>query len=168
MIGETASRDRIAVHSKRYFRALLADPPAARTAAHEPSIHLLIAEHGGEPLAAAMVSVYRSEAIYLFGASYTKGRHLMPTYAVQWEAIRLAKRSGCAIYDLFGIPPTADPSHPMNGLYRIKTGFGGRVTHRAGCWDMPLSAAAYAAYRVAERARIWYFRRLRKRISAGE
>ncbi len=37
------------------------------------------------------------------------------------------------------------------GLYRFKTGFGGREVHRPGCWDVPYRPLAYAAYAVAAR-----------------
>jgi len=53
----------------------------------------------------------------------------------------------------------------MHGLYRFKTGFGGRILSRPGCWDFPNRRAAYAAYAAAERARAWYYRRLRKTVS---
>jgi lipid II:glycine glycyltransferase (peptidoglycan interpeptide bridge formation enzyme) len=62
----------------------------------------------------------------------------MATYALQWHAMQLARAEGCGTYDLFGIPPSGDASHPLHGLYRFKTGFGGRVLHRRGCWDYPL------------------------------
>ena len=53
----------------------------------------------------------------------------MPTYALQWCAMQTARRAGCSEYDLFGVAPNADPSHPMHGLYRFKTGFGGQIFH---------------------------------------
>jgi lipid II:glycine glycyltransferase (peptidoglycan interpeptide bridge formation enzyme) len=62
----------------------------------------------------------------------------MATYALQWHAMQLARAEGCRVYDLFGIPPTGAAAHPMHGLYRFKTGFGGFVLHRRGCWDYPL------------------------------
>lgn len=60
----------------------------------------------------------------------------MPTYALQWCAMQTARRAGCSEYDLFGVAPNADPSHPMHGLYRFKTGFGGQMYHQMGCWTI--------------------------------
>ena len=54
----------------------------------------------------------------------------MPTYALQLCAMQTARRAGCSEYDLFGVAPNADPSHPMHGLYRFKTGFGGQMYHQ--------------------------------------
>ncbi len=59
----------------------------------------------------------------------------MPTYALQWEAIKIAKEYGCTEYDMFGVSPGPDHSHPMYGLYQFKTGFGGELFHHLGCWD---------------------------------
>lgn len=56
-----------------------------------------------------------------------------------------ARKSGCVQYDLLGIPPNGKPSHPMNGLYTFKTGFGGEVTRLCGCWDYPYQMEKYNA-----------------------
>jgi len=64
-----------------------------------------------------------------------------------------AKEAGCRFYDLFGIPPNDDPDHPMAGLYRFKTGFGGRIIHRPGSWDYPYKKAVYALFNFAEALR---------------
>jgi lipid II:glycine glycyltransferase (peptidoglycan interpeptide bridge formation enzyme) len=77
----------------------------------------------------------------------------MGTYALQWQAIRDAKASGCTVYDLFGIPPDASPGHPMAGLYLFKTGFGGRIVHRPGSWDYPYRRLGAGIFRAAESAR---------------
>jgi lipid II:glycine glycyltransferase (peptidoglycan interpeptide bridge formation enzyme) len=74
----------------------------------------------------------------------------MAPYALQWEAICRAKSHGCTEYDMFGIAPYPSPSHPLYGLYRFKTGFGGSILHRMGCWDYPLNSARYDMYRTAE------------------
>ena len=77
----------------------------------------------------------RSEhrSTYLYGASSSKIRHLMPTYALQWAAICRAKAVGSLEYDMFGVAPSPDPTHPMYGLWKFKHGFGGDVFHQLGC-----------------------------------
>jgi lipid II:glycine glycyltransferase (peptidoglycan interpeptide bridge formation enzyme) len=169
---QTARRDRIALHDYEYYRRQFelaqggagAGPRsgAGSNAGAAPELKLLLARHEGDLLAGILVAVHGRAATYLYGASSDAKRNLMPAYALQWEAIRLARRRGCLTYDLFGIPPSADPSHPMYGLYRFKTGFGGRMVHRPGCWDFAYRRAGYAAYAAAELARAWYFRRFRK------
>jgi lipid II:glycine glycyltransferase (peptidoglycan interpeptide bridge formation enzyme) len=58
----------------------------------------------------------------------------------------------------------------MYGLYRFKTGFGGEILHRPGSYDYALKFFAYRGYRIAERARTWYYKSFRKRgkRKAGE
>lgn len=155
----TAERDRIAIHSAAYYEAVVA--LSADSDAVE--VEVLIAEYRQTPIAAVIVAFSGPEAVYLYGASSNEHRETMPAYALQWEAMRRAKSRGCVEYDLFGIPPSDDPGHPMHGLYRFKTGFGGRIVHRAGCWDYPSRPILYSIYREAERARRFYHKVLKKR-----
>lgn len=156
---ETAARDRIALHGRDYYRKLF-DVAAGDPGAH--SVRLYFAEHEGKALAAIIALIGRDQAVYLYGASSNEGRNLMPAYALQWRAMRDAKSSGCTDYDLFGIPPDDDPGHPMHGLYRFKTGFGGRVVHRLGCWDYPLNGFFYGAFSLAEGLRSFWFKKIKK------
>ena len=87
---------------------------------------------------------------YLYGASSSRKRNLMATYALQWKAITLAKERGCSEYDMFGIAPNPDPDHPMYGLYRFKTGFGGEIYRSMGCWDYPLDSEVYSYFAATE------------------
>jgi lipid II:glycine glycyltransferase (peptidoglycan interpeptide bridge formation enzyme) len=156
---ETAERDRIAIHSAAYYRSLF------DTADEFPEVgvSLLLAEHEGDLLSGIIVLRFGSTATYLYGASSNTKRNLMAPYALQWEAMRRARAAGAQTYDLFGIPPADDPAHPMHGLYRFKTGFGGRIIHRLGAHDYPAARGRYALYRAAERLRTFYYKRLRKR-----
>jgi lipid II:glycine glycyltransferase (peptidoglycan interpeptide bridge formation enzyme) len=162
----TSARDKIALHPEVYYRRLfaLASERRGKGVPASPDIRLWIARHEGKALA-ANITLFRGEkAVYLYGASSDEKRNLMPTYALQWKAMRAAKDAGCLEYDLFGMPPTSDPSHPMHGLYQFKTGFGGKVIHRSGSWDYPLSALAYALFRTAEAARTWWFKDFKKKL----
>lgn len=165
----TSARDRIALHPRRYYERLFS-LAAERGAgdAHRPDLRLWVASLEGEDLA-AIVTLFRGRrAVYLYGASSDSHRNLMPAYALQWTAIRAAKAAGCSEYDFYGIPPTDAPSHPMAGLYRFKTGFGGAIVHRAGSWDYPLRPLLYEAFRATEAARTWYFKDFRKRFRKGQ
>lgn len=100
-----------------------------------------VARHQGEALAAIMVARFDGRAYYLFGGSNQVKRNLMPTYAVQWAAIRDAIAAGCASYDFWGVPPDPDPEHPWYGLWQFKTGFGGAMVEYAGAWDLVIDRA---------------------------
>ncbi len=170
----TAARDSIALHPERYYARLFslaeewAGTAAGRGLDPRPDLRLYLASHNGETLAGIITLFRGKQAVYLYGASSDEKRNLMPAYALQWAAIRDAKAAGCSEYDFFGIPPDADPEHPMAGLYRFKTGFGGRVVHRPGSWDYPLKPFSYALFRTAESARTWWFKDFRKRLRRGE
>ena len=53
-------------------------------------------------------------------------REKMPTYLLQWEAMKRAKAKGCTVYDLWGAPEAFDESDSMWGVYRFKEGLGGK------------------------------------------
>jgi lipid II:glycine glycyltransferase (peptidoglycan interpeptide bridge formation enzyme) len=157
---ETAERDRIAIHPESYYRKLF------RLAEEHPEdgleLELLMARSDGEAIAGIITARFAGTATYLYGASGNRKRNLMPAYALQWKAMEAARKAGCTRYDLFGIPPADDPSHPMHGLYRFKTGFGGEIVHRPGCWDHTLRPLRAGAYRSLEKVRRWYFLEYRK------
>jgi lipid II:glycine glycyltransferase (peptidoglycan interpeptide bridge formation enzyme) len=166
---ETVARDRITLHAKSYFQTLFKEAENQK----DTQIALFFAELvpsdqsagvASEAVAAIIVTIHGRRGIYHFGGSRSEGRNLMPTYALQWEAIKYAKAAGCTAYDLLGIPPTDDPKHPLHGLYRVKTGFGGKVVHRAGCWDFPLKPFVYQAFRSAEVTRNIYFKKVRRKL----
>jgi len=133
---ETAQRNHILTNDIKYFRAVLS---AKTNDMRSPAeVKLLIAEYNNQPLAAMFLIITGNRGTYLYGASSSENRNLMATYALQWEAIKISKASGCTEYDMFGVSPNPDPKHPLYGLYRFKTGFGGEIYHSLGCWDYPL------------------------------
>ncbi|MDR2516789.1 MAG: peptidoglycan bridge formation glycyltransferase FemA/FemB family protein [Spirochaetaceae bacterium] len=148
LLRETARRDGIAIHAERYYAELFALAAEYGNAAAD--VRLYIARHEGEDIAAAVTLFRGDEAVYLYGASAGVKRNLMAPYLLQWSAMRDAKAAGCRSYDLFGIPPGDDPAHPMAGLYRFKTGFGGNIIHRWGSWDYPARPLPAALFRAAE------------------
>jgi lipid II:glycine glycyltransferase (peptidoglycan interpeptide bridge formation enzyme) len=156
---ETAERDKIALHGARYYEKLFL---TARKHAESVDVSLFNAVHEGKLLASIITVFYGDKAVYLYGASSNEGRNLMPAYALQWAAIQAAKAEGCISYDFFGIPPDDDPNHPMHGLYRFKTGFGGEVIHRLGCYDLPRLRLPYLLFVGANTARVFWFKKVKK------
>ncbi|WP_245986197.1 lipid II:glycine glycyltransferase FemX [Marinoscillum furvescens] len=142
---ETALRQGMVLHPKAYFEQVLAER-------NQPGVEvkLLMAEYAGQYLASMLLVLSGQRGVYLFGASSGARRELMPSYALQWEAIRLAKAHGCVEYDLFGCAPNLDPSHPLHGVHLYKKGFGGQLFHRMGCWDYPLDLERYELLKAQE------------------
>jgi len=74
-----------------------------------------------------------------------------------------AKQYGSKYYDMYGMPPTDDPNHPMHGLYLFKTGFGGNNIHRIGSYDVSLKFI-YRYYVKAENFRAFWHKKVLKKI----
>ena len=82
----------------------------------------------------------------------------MPTYLLQWEAMRWARERGCSAYDLWGVPDDEEEtleseftqrSDGLWGVYRFKRGFGGRLVRAVGAWDLVYAPLRYRAYTAA-------------------
>ncbi|WP_336828934.1 lipid II:glycine glycyltransferase FemX [Sphingobacterium multivorum] len=141
---QTALRNNFFLHDINYFKIVLS--ARASDTLSPADVYLLVAEVDNQPLAAMFLVIAANRGTYLYGASASENRNYMATYALQWRAMQLAKEKGCTEYDFFGVSPQADPSHPLYGLYRFKTGFGGEIYHRMGCWDYPLDNRKYQYY----------------------
>ena len=141
----TAQRQGIALLSEAQFRRRL-------ELLERCSVY--VARHEGEPVAAIMVARFGSRAYYLYGGATGHKRQLMPTYAVQWAAMRDAASRGCRDYDLWGVPPTPDdPNHPWHGLWQVKSGFNGEQVEYCGAWDLVLSPWASRVGSLASQAK---------------
>ncbi|MCX6019429.1 MAG: peptidoglycan bridge formation glycyltransferase FemA/FemB family protein [Chloroflexi bacterium] len=155
LMRATAARDGFSIHPATYYRDFLRlFTPAAGCGA------LFIAEADGHALAALIATAVGHEAVYLYGASADAGRELMPTYLLQWEAMRWARERGCTRYDLWGIPDEDEAvleagfesrHDGLWGVYRFKRGFGGVLERSIGAWVRPLSLPLWWAYRLALR-----------------
>jgi lipid II:glycine glycyltransferase (peptidoglycan interpeptide bridge formation enzyme) len=151
MIHATAARQQFGAHAGRYYRR------AYEIFHPRRECELFVAEHGGRPLAALMAFARSRRAWYFYGASTEEERPRMPTYALQWAAIRWARSRGCEQYDLWGVPDAdlpeleaqfAQRSDGLWGVYRFKRGFGARLVRTSGAWDRPYSRLLYPAYRL--------------------
>jgi lipid II:glycine glycyltransferase (peptidoglycan interpeptide bridge formation enzyme) len=136
---EMAERKAIVAEKLDYFHELF-----SLSNHHEPDLRLYLGFKKRELLAGSIVAFHTTTAYYLYSASSLPGREYMASYAILWQAIQDARQKGCEKFDLFGIPPTKDPDHPMHGLYRFKTRFGGDIRHFRGCWDYPFIEKKYA------------------------
>ncbi|MEG0815131.1 MAG: peptidoglycan bridge formation glycyltransferase FemA/FemB family protein [Mucinivorans sp.] len=152
---QTAQRNGLHVNDIKYFYSVF----AAKMEDSNLPVHvkLLIAYVDNIPLAAMFLLISSHRATYLYGASSAEMRSFMPTYAMQWKAIQIARAYGCSEYDLFGVAPGAEPSHPMYGLYKFKTGFGGSIFHQMGCWDYPLKRDEFALLQASEMSSRGYY-----------
>lgn len=141
---QTALRNGFPLCEFRHFSALF---QAQKDNPRNSEVFFFLARRHQDLLAGAIIAVSGKNALYLHGASSSANRNLMGAYALHWEAIRTARSRGCVRYDLGAVSPGMAPDHPFYGLYRFKTGFGGRIELRDGSWDYPLDEEAYLAFR---------------------
>lgn len=150
LMESTGERDGFGIHSQAYYQKVY-DLFSARG-----QCELLIAEYQDRPLAGLMVFAQGARAWYLYGASNEEERNRMPTYLLQWEAMRWAASKGCREYDLVGVPDAEEEELEANftnrsdglwGVYRFKRGFGGKLVRSVGAWDREYFPFAHAFYR---------------------
>jgi peptidoglycan pentaglycine glycine transferase (the first glycine) len=149
MMLVTGGRDQFGVHSLEYYRR-------AYELFHPTGMaELLVAEYEGNPFAALMVFARGKRAWYIYGASTDEERNRMPTYLLQWEAIRWARSKGAEEYDLWGVPDEDEATLEANfesrhdglwGVYRFKRGFGGAVKRSQQALDRVYRPMLYKLY----------------------
>jgi peptidoglycan pentaglycine glycine transferase (the first glycine) len=145
----TGGRDGFGVHSFEYYKR-------AYELLHPKQMgELLLAEYENKPLAALFVARNGNRAYYLYGASTDEERNRMPTYLLQWEAIKWAKKYGCEEYDLWGVPDEDESTLEANfetrhaglwGVYRFKRGFGGQLKRAVQAMDRVYNPPLYWIY----------------------
>lgn len=155
MYAETSIRDGFVIRDEGYYQTVwklfMAGNPSQFSNSpitDYPSLfaEALIAEVNSEPVAAIFVFYFAGRAYYVYGMSRDMHREKMPTYLLQWEAMKRAKANGCTVYDLWGAPEVFDESDSMWGVYRFKEGLGGRVVRTLGAWDFAPSPLWYKMY----------------------
>jgi lipid II:glycine glycyltransferase (peptidoglycan interpeptide bridge formation enzyme) len=149
MMLVTGARDGFGIHSLEYYKRAyeLLQPKGLG--------EILVAEYESKPLAALFVARNGHRAYYLYGASTDEERNRMPTYLLQWEAMKWAKARGCEEYDLWGVPDEDEATLEANfesrgdglwGVYRFKRGFGGELKRAAQAMDRVYNPLLYWAY----------------------
>jgi lipid II:glycine glycyltransferase (peptidoglycan interpeptide bridge formation enzyme) len=117
-----------------------------------------LAEYDGQLLAGLVALAGGDTTCYMYGASSSEGRNLMPTYLLQWEAMLWAREQGFRAYDLWGVPDEEESTLEAEftkrndglwGVYRFKRGFGGRLVRSAGAWDLVYAPLRYRLYTAA-------------------
>jgi len=149
MMLVTGGRDGFGIHSLDYYQR-------AYELLHPKGMcEILVAEYEGRPLAALFVARNGHRAYYLYGASTDEERNRMPTYLLQWEAMKWAKERGCEEYDLWGVPDEDEATLEANfesrrdglwGVYRFKRGFGGELKRAVQAMDRVYNLLLYWAY----------------------
>jgi len=163
MLRATAARKQFGIHTPSYYRALWR--------LYGDDARLLLAEHGGEVVAASLIVAFGRQALYLAAGSTERGLRLHASHLLQSQALAWARERGAATYDLWGIPDARgrlalragqDGSEavaekaaleqeavrdPLDGVYRFKKGWGGEVVRTVPAHDRVFIAPAYWFWR---------------------
>ncbi|HET9051878.1 MAG TPA: peptidoglycan bridge formation glycyltransferase FemA/FemB family protein [Candidatus Dormibacteraeota bacterium] len=123
LLDATARRQDTHLADELHVRRVLAAMPGAR---------VLVASVEGEAVAGLLLARFGGEAIYLYGGSIERHRDRQPSAGLQAYAMEVAAAAGCTSYDLWGLPPDADPGHPWHGLRQFKLNLGAVERHTAG------------------------------------
>ncbi len=158
MYAETSVRDGFVIRDEDYYKTvwetfmhskvekLESSQVSTFKPSNLPTCEPLIAEVNNEAVAAIFDFYFASRAYYVYGMSRDLQREKMPTYLLQWEAMKHAKAKGCMVYDLWGAPEIFDESDSLWGVYRFKEGLGGKVVRTLGAWDFAPSPLWYKMY----------------------
>lgn len=99
-----------------------------------PKAHLVLAHtsylilHTSNPIAGVLVVHTPTTAYYMYAASTKEGKKLFAPTLLAWEAIKLAKREKCKIFDFEGIYDARYPqTKSWQGFTKFKEGFGGKT-----------------------------------------
>ncbi len=134
LYAETAARDGFPPLPLEFFermwRSLRGEDPSR--------LELCLASREERVYAAGLRTRVGTAVSYTHGASASAGREWRPSNAMQWQMLQDAHAGGADVYDLRGISDTLDPSDPLFGLLRFKTGLGGDAVEMVGEWDYPL------------------------------
>jgi len=148
MFEETAVRSRFTLREEGHYqfvwRSLMGVSPSGFSL--QPFIENLIAEVGGDPVAAVSVFYHAGQACGLYGMWRGTHREKMPIYLLYWEFLRRAKALGCKVFDLYSVPDEFTEDNRLWSVYRFKDGFGGTVYRGIGGWDFTSNPILYKTY----------------------
>ncbi|MBC8526422.1 MAG: peptidoglycan bridge formation glycyltransferase FemA/FemB family protein [Candidatus Cloacimonetes bacterium] len=134
---ETAKRDAFIIHNFDYYKRIV------ELMAEKRMVHIFIAYYQKMPIASIYVFTFGQKVWYVYGCSSNEYRNVMPNHALHWEVIKWAKQNDYKTYDLWGIPASPHPKHPLYGVYKFKKGFNGKLKKFVGMYDLVLQPFWY-------------------------
>ncbi|MBG7587278.1 lipid II:glycine glycyltransferase (peptidoglycan interpeptide bridge formation enzyme) [Kocuria sp. AG109] len=120
---------------------------AARSLMPQGDAALYVAELHGEPIGAAFVYDSADTRTYAHASMDYAHRRLSANNPLVTRMMLDAKEAGLRRFDMFGIAPEGQPDHEWAGFTKFKKSYGGYPVTYPGTWDLPVSTAAYAAFR---------------------
>lgn len=163
VIKEMSTDEGYAIFEKLYFETCMRQhyhghtPDYHRTmwnALKTSQAHILIAFLGETPLAAYELLYFKKYFYYLYGGSSTLHKNVMAPNLLMWEAIKLGKKLGAEVFDMWGsLPSDYLDSHPWAGFTRFKEGYGTTFTHLSPSYDLVINPLLYKIYNLVYKIR---------------
>lgn len=150
LMGQTSDRDDFRLHGIDYYKEMLKTGHRQNEVggAGKDFIKLFFAQSKGKAISTGIFSFFGNTVAYMHGASSDENRNLMAPYALQWQAIKLAKTLGYKYYDFFGIDEKKWP-----GVTRFKSGFSGQEINYPGTFDLIFDSGWYSVYKMVRKMR---------------
>ncbi len=133
LLVTTAKRHNFVPFSLKYLETEF------KTFLESDSVRIYLAHHEGDLLAAAIVFFHGNTAVYKHGASNMLKPKVPASYAIQWAAIKEAKKRGLKYYNFWGIAPEGQKKHPFYGITHFKKGFNGFQKDLIPALDLPVT-----------------------------
>ena len=139
---QTQQRQKYRGHSGEYYKNLI-NFFGLKNSQNDLKVVIYKALYNKQLLATGIMVDFGTTRIYLYGGSSETERNVMAPYIMHWQAIKDARASGLAFYDLGGSEVAAGGE---KGFTRFKQGFGGRVVEYAGAHDIIFNSLWYTIY----------------------
>ena len=147
---QTVKRQNYLGHSKKYHQLVWETLKKVKIA------RILTAYYQGKPLSSYTLFFYKQWAYYLYGGSCEQHKEVMASNLLMWEAIRMAKKSGCQYFDMWGaLEANYSPSHPWAGFARFKEGYGGQHRSYLPTIDLVFQSGWYWLFTWVWPIRLW-------------
>lgn len=152
----TSKRQKFYIHQDSYYSQ------AFKVLNKNGMANILVAYYKAEPLVAYILLNYKNVLYYPYGASSSKLKNLMPANLIMWKSIKLGKKLGCKIFDMWGAAKN-ESDKEWWGFTRFKLGYGGEHVEYMDSYDLVLNKPIYHLFNIADWAR-WKILNLKKLI----
>jgi len=151
LLSETAKRQNFLIHSKKYYKN------AYEIFSNAGKANILIAYYQDKPLVAWMLFNNEHTIYYPYGGSSNEHRNLMASNLIAWEAIKLGKKLGTSVFDMWGA--TSNKDSAWWGFTRFKLGYGGDLVEYMPSYDFVINSSVYHTFNLAYNT-FWKIRKM--------
>ncbi len=145
LLKSAADRQKYYVRPKSYYQIIWNELSPKKMA------HILTTEHNGNPLSSWMLFRHENTLYYPYGGSSERHKNLFASNLIGWEAIKLGKRLGCSVFDMWGAATDPnDKKDPYHGFTNFKLKFGGKHVVYIDSYDLVVNKQIYDLFNAAQ------------------